>query len=309
MDTKEVGLAFQDFIENMKPSLEFRFNQRTWRLVRVPIKGDLAAIYGGYGFGEEGRYNFDAEKMEFMAFTKGSRAFGDFPYYSFGFDLGSPDWLWDKKKFSSALMDEAISIVRAGGLDESIEVPEQIVTEDAKRIFLGKDINRELPEFEKAGSETKLMVLDKMPDMTAAAEGWLQQLAPGWNKQTVRDIIMKRLVEEERAKKVAQSWENDPGSDIFVLREILHSIPKDAKNVDIVYAGPNGLVTTKIPTHAFSAYVGNELKCQVNWNYVTPREECRRVERELRSPGNSMAADSISGVVKITYRGKTVYEK
>lgn len=308
MDAKDVCLAFQDFIENMRSNLEFRFNRRTWRFVRVPIKEDLAAIYGMHCLEDN---TFEAKNLEFVAFTKGGCAFWYDPSFVFGFKFADNiGWLWHSGEFASALNSKAMELVRANGLDKDMAVPERIVNEDAKRIFLGEEaLDREFPDFEQANVNAQISVLDKMPNLPAAAGVWLQQIIPGWNKQTVRDIIMKRLVEEERAKKVAQSWENDPGSDIFVLREILHSIPKDAKNVDIVYAGPNGLVTTKIPTHAFSAYVGNELKCQVNWNYVTPREECRRVERELRSPGNSMAADSISGVVKITYRGKTVYEK
>lgn len=297
MENNNIIQQIKDFIENGKPSLEIGMDGRHWQLRREPIKGDLAAIYGTSSkTGKNGK---------FLAYTKGGCAFG-----SLRSVLGSEiepnqDWFWDWKRFSNALTAQAIAIARAGGLDNAVVTQEGEVLDCAIPIFMtGKTPSYKYPDIKTFGTK-RAAVIDEMPDLVAAAKVWLRQTIPdSYYKVQVRDIIMHRLVVEERARQVAQSWENDPSCDIYILRQIKRSIPERGRVV-LDYMGYRGLVTVSVPQSAFTANVDiSHVCCMVSWRDVIPAP--KNFDELIRTLG---IYGRVPNIKKASYRGKIIYQK
>lgn len=269
---------------------------RHWQLRREPIKGDLAAIYGTSSkTGKNGK---------FLAYTKGGCAFG-----SLRSVLGSEiepnqDWFWDWKRFSNALTAQAIAIIRADGLDNTVETQDFEVLDCAIPIFMtGKTPSYKYPDIKTFGTK-RAEAVDKMPDLTAAAEVWLQQEIPDSYGALVGGVVMHRLVVEERARQVAQSWENDPSCDIYILRQIKRSIPERGRVV-LDYMGYRGLVTVSVPQSAFTADLDiSHVCCMVSWRDVIPAP--KNFDELIRTLG---IYGSVPNIKKASYRGKIIYQK
>lgn len=297
MVSNDIIQQIEDFVKNEKPNLEIDVDGCRWQLRRTPIKGDLAGIYGNS--------SKTGKKEKFLAYAKDNCAF-DSLRSILGREIEpNQDWFWDWKRFNDALVNQAIAIVRAGGLDNTVVTPKGEVLDCAIPIFMtGKLPAQKYPNIKTFGAK-RAEVVDEMPDLAAAAGVWLQQAIPdSYSGALVRGVVMHRLVVEERARQVAQSWENDPSCDIYILRQIKHSIPKGGRAV-LDYMGHRGLVTVSVPRSAFFAYTDiSHVCCGVSWCDVTPAP--KDFDELLRTLGVWGDAPNIK---KALYRGKTIYQK
>lgn len=311
---------FQEFIASNRQNLRGSAREFLWNIVKLPIEGDMSAVYGEYEFEQEKIRVPQALRL--MGYAKAGQFF---PYeeetimYTFENSLNVEGYSAGlKNQLIAALAEKAVSIVRAEDMNSDaaakVEIMPGVVNKMALSLFMGDNDGLDFYDDLKAGiKDAQPFILSALPDYEQAARNWLG-LETRYESLTYRHKLLRKMVALEKAKVQAAEWENEPDSAPYIVREILNALAQNApsaKNIVATLDGPRGPVQATFPAEEFSRHTAQTGTISL-W-HITPEKVRKSVEEQLApEQGNGhylVSGVSVDRISEISYRGKTVYKK
>lgn len=160
---------------------------------------------------------------------------------------------------------------------------------------------------------TSEMPYDTLLDCFREAPCWAEEAAADWldteaqySSKTIREVLLRQKAYEAAVGAQVKAYEQDTTCIEHIQKDMLDAVRNaKAKNVNVRFCCVDGSESeTKIECSAFSSRSDRAGVISL-WN-VAPESERRRVINALGAECSEMP---VSAVLKISYKGKTLWEK
>lgn len=311
-----------DFLLTGKNADRIRFTSEGWDVwaTLFALSENIAAVY--YVDVPENRdgtqkYGFSFnEKAELAALV--NRKTGRIIMPSYGFRSMLDDVPDEIEIGFSTLTREAAKKILDAAQKLTEKEPLPALTDDdienakteARRRYIAK-IDRKPPMLD--------VLIDNVPsdvllDCFCEAPGWEKRIALDWlisktryGKHTYRESLLWQKAYEVAIDAEIKRFEQDASCVEHIQRDMSDAVEKtDAKNVTVRFLCSDGSESeTKIESTAFTQYSSGYDGVICLWN-VAPASERKRVLDVL---GTKYSEMPVSAILKISYRGKPIWEK
>lgn len=312
-----------DFLLADGASGKIRFATKNWVIwaTLFTLTKDVAVVYyvdAAKNRDDVQKYGFSfEEKADLAAFVNRKTGRIILPNYHFRNILdGVPeevetDFTTLTREAARKILETAEKMVEADPIPPlSLSYANSVEREAQYRYIDGG--RRKEAQFDELCSE---MPADILLDCFCEAPGWEEKAAAEWlaapvrySERTNRDDMLWKKSYEIAVNSRIKSYEMDENCVEHIRKDVMDAIRKmNAKNVGVEFLCADGSVSnTKIEGRAFSSYDSGASVSMLSLWRISPESERRRVAQAV---GNEHSDMPFSSILRISYKGKTLWKK